>query len=195
MPTDKLYPAYVKIEYTSLYSPHDMIRPTLAWAGAGIGDPGTFATHNESTIAGDVMVEAFIDLMMDLYYTTATSVAYTIYNVPEIGADPQPVFGKNYATPGTITVDPDDDYQAWVSTLQARTSNFGLAKVNLIEAARSGFQGKQTGALTGAYLAFFNEWSAGTNGWAGRDNGRPAVYLNTNIKPNDTLIRQYKGIW
>lgn len=195
MPTDKLYPAYVKIEYTTLYSPHVMIRPTLQWSGSGLGDPGSFDTHDAVGIAGDVMVEAFMDIFMDLYFTTATTVSYTIYNVPSIGADPQPVFGKNYAVPGTVTVDPTDDYQAWVDTLLFRTTAFGIAKINLIEAQRAGFQGKQTGALSGANLALANEFTAASNGWAGRDNGRPMVYMWSQWKPNDRLIRQYRGLW
>lgn len=195
MPTDKLFPAYVKIDYTTVYAPHTMIRPTLAWNGAGIGVPGTFDTHAGGSIAGDTMVEGFIDLMMDLYYTNATSVAYTIYRIPNIGDDPQPVFAKNYATPGTIVIDPTDDYQAWVATMQWRSTSFGLARMNLIECQRAGFQGKQTGALTGAFAALAAEFQDTTKGWAARDNGRPAAYLSTTYKPNDRLIRQYRGLW
>lgn len=195
MPTDKLYPAFVKIEYTSAFAPHVMTRPTLAWSGSGLGDPGSFDTHDGVGIAGDVMVESFIDIMMNLYYTNAQSIAYTIYNVPTVGADPQPVFGKNYAAPGTVTIVPSDDYQAWVDTLQFRTAAFGLARVNLIEAQRAGFQGKQTAALTGANLALSNEFTAASNGWAGRDNSRPMVYMSSIWKPNDRLIRQYRGLW
>lgn len=194
MPTDKLYPAFVKIDYTTPYAPHTMVRPTLNWSGSGLGDPGTFITHAEGTIAGDEMVEQFIDLMMELYYTTSTTVAYTIYRVPEVDADPEPVFGKSYAVPGTITVDPTDKYKAWVATMQFRTTAFGIAKINLIEAQRAGFEGKQTGALTGDFAAFAANFTASTNGWAGRDNGRPLVYLNTIYNLNERLFRQYGRI-
>jgi len=132
---------------------------------------------------------------MDTYYTNCTSTAYTIYRVPSIGADPEPVFGKNYAAAGTVVIDPTDTPKAWVGTMQFRTTNFGLAKLNLIECIRAGYEGKQTGALAGAFLALSNLFCLTSNGWAGQDNGRPAVYLSTTYKPNDRLIREYHGLW
>lgn len=195
MPTDKLYPAYVRIEYVTPTTQHTMTRPTLQWNGDGIGDPGTFNAHVGAPVPGDTMVEDFIDAMMQLYLPDCNSVAYTIFNVPEVGEDPQPVFGKNYSSVGGAVETDAGSSKAWVNTMQFRTSNFGLARVNLMEAARYGADGKFTAPLAGSYAAFAAEFSDETNGWAGRDNGRPAVYLNSIWKPNDRLIREYKGLW
>lgn len=194
MPTDKLFPAFVKIEYVSVYSPHTMTRPTLNIVTTGLGDAGTCETHDAVGIATDVMVEAFIDLLLPMFLATTTIVGYTCYQVPFIGADPQPFFGKSYGGVGTASPTAAGQTKASTTTLMYRTTNFGLARLILVERPSYGENGKNTLPLSGDYAALNAEYTSVSNGWAGQDNGRPGQYLWRITRINDKLRRKYGGI-
>jgi hypothetical protein len=189
MPTDKLYPAYVNIDYHSQFGTHNMTLCMREITTTGIGDPGTLLAWDESTIAADVMVEALIDLMGAAVPSTITFDAYTLYRVPTVGADPQPIYTAAPAVVGSL-VGLTGQAKAVQVTVGFKTANFGDARIVFLDRPVNGSFGSfsDPGAEVGAVGA---EFMATSNAWAGRDNFRPAVLTNVSITLNKRLRRKY----
>ncbi len=192
MPTDKLFPAFVKIDYHSAFGAHVMTLCTRELATTGIGDPGSYEAWDFSTIAADVMIENFIDLFAAAIPAAMTVDAYTIYKVPTIGAPPQPVYTSPYVTVGSAA-GLTGQAKAVQVTIGFKTELFGDARIVVLDRPVNGSFGSFTDP--GAeFAALGAEFMAATNAWAGRDNARPAALTNASITLNKRLRRKYDMI-
>jgi len=189
MPTNKLFPAYVQIDYHSAFGTHVMTLPTRALNTTGIGDPGSYEAWDFSTIAADVMVEALIDLLGAAVPAAMTFDAYTLYKVPGIEESPQPVFTKPYLVIGTA-VGLTGHAKANQITVGFKTEAFGDSRIVILDRPANGNYGSFTDP--GAELQdVIDEFILPSNAWAGRDDARPAAFTNVSISLNKRLRRKY----
>jgi len=188
MSINSLFPAFIETRYTTPFTTHTQRFPCLAFSNSGFDDAGSFETHNAGSIAGDVMAEALIDLLADCVNPTTTYEDYTIYTLDDATATPKPVFGKVYTTVGTGVLTGVD--RAVQQTFTFRTSNFGFMKWVQLDRHTNNSFGKfitvdtETGLVATALMD-------PDNAWAGRDGGRPALYLSASITLNSRLERKY----
>jgi len=185
-----LFPAFVKIEYQSANAPHVMSLPTLAWNDPLDGSDGTFDTHGASTVDADTMINDLVDEIAKFYTSGLSFTGYTIFTLPSMTGDPLPKYSAQLSQVGVTT---SSTWQKAVQiTMTARTSAFGVAKIVMLDAISENNWDRIT-VLPGSgnVATLWAEWSDVTNGWAGRDNGRPATFLQVSKTLNEKLRRQY----
>jgi len=189
--TSSLFPAFIKVEYHSAYAPHIMLLPTREIdIDAGTPEDSTILAWDDSQINWVTMVTALITEMLPLFTITVNFDRATLFNVPELEADPQPISNATIDLPGS---DASPTYsQAVQLTATWRTSLFGISKLVLLDMESSGSFDKII-SLSGqpALTAINDEWVADTNGWAGRDNGQPNVFISATKTLNEKLRRAY----
>jgi hypothetical protein len=189
MPTDKLYPAYVNVDYHSNFGVHSMTLLTREISTSGIGDPGTVENWSGLPIAADVMVESLLTLLAAAVPNTITYDAYTIYKVPAIGEPGQPIYTNTVALVGSLT-GLTGQAKAVQVTVGFKTAAFGQAQIVILDRPVNGSFGSFTDP--GAEIQdVIDEFISPDAAWAGRDNFRPAVFTNVSICLNKRLRRKY----
>jgi len=188
---NNLYPSFVQIKYHSAYGNHAMTLPTLRWNADELGDPGTFDTHDGMGIAADTMIEALAATLLPFYPDTVIFDGYTIFNAPVLSTPLvfNPVYAASLALEGTDAT-PDGVDKAVQYTIGYRTTLFGRSQIVLLDKPAGNTWGNVT-TPDAATLALTAEFTAATNGWAGRDNGRPFTFTNISISLNKRLRRKY----
>lgn len=191
---NNLYPSFVRINYHSEFGPHAMTLPTLRWTAGLLGEPGEFDTHDGFGIASDVMVEALVAKLKAFYPVTANFDSYIVFNAPTLSVPLvfNPVYQKLINVAGT-DVAPDGASKAVQFTVGLRTVTFGRSQIVLLDRPSGDTWGNVTtpDAIT---TALIDEFTAVSNGWAGRDNGRPFTFTNVSISLNKRLRREYHMI-
>jgi len=188
---NNLYPSWVRINYHSAFGTHTMTLPTLRWNAGTLGNPGTFDTHDAAGIAADVMVEAFVDLLAPKVPSTTVFDNYEIFNAPVLSVPlvADPVYGAALAVAGSLA-SPTGAAKAVQYTIGMRTVLFGRSQIVLLDVPSGNTWGNVT-TPDGATQDIIDEFTADTNGWAGRDGGRPFYFTNISISMNKRLRRKY----
>lgn len=190
MASNSLYPAFVRIHYHSPFGLHTMTLPTLAYSTAAPGEVGNFATWDEDSIVAPVMVNNLVAVLLDEYEPTdITFDSFDIFTMDSPSADPQWQYGEALGDIGT-GVDLDGWRQATQATFTFRTSLGGISRLVLLDKPTNNAFGRYT-VPSAPETAIIDEFTAVTNGWAGRDGGRPLVFKNVTVKTNDRLRREY----
>lgn len=190
MAANSLYPAFVRIQYHSPFGLHVMTLPTLEYSTAAPGEVGNFATWDEDSIVAPVMVNNLVATILDEYEPAdITFDSFDIFTMASAEADPLWQYGEALGDVGT-GVDLDGWRQAVQATFTFRTSLGGISRLVLLDKPTNNLFGRYTvpGVTEAAMIA---EFTAVTNGWAGRDGGRPLIFKNVTIKTNDRLRREY----
>jgi hypothetical protein len=183
-----LGPYFARIFYHSPQAPHTATLPTKTWSPDG--GAGNFATWDGGSISASVMVNALVDKVKALFPSDCSFDSYSIFSQPTPSDEPIPLFSEAVTT-GTGT----DSTGTWASATElifiARSTNFGIAKLSLLDAVTNGtFLPMLT--LSGLYSDIFAEWTDEGNGWAARDNGRPATFLKMTTNINQALRKEYR---
>lgn len=191
MPTtlNRLYPSFVAIDYTSQWGQHRQTIPTLQWNGSGLGDPGTFDTHDSVGIVSTVMIDALIAVYRPILPEEITLVSYTIYNLPTMTSIPQPVYGEAIGLAGTDSTT-IGQARATQWTLSIRTTAFGLFKFTVLDRANGNVWGNVT-TMDSVTEDLFDEICSAGNGWSGRGGGRPLSFMGISVSLNKRLRRKY----
>jgi len=188
---NNLYPSFAQINYHSAYGNHVMTLPTLRWNAGLLGAAGTFDTHDSVGIAANTMVTALVALLRPFYPSTVIFDSYEIFNAPVLSTPLvfNPVYGASLALAGT-NADPEGVDKAVQYTIGYRTTSFGRSQIVLLDVPAGNTWGNVTTPdtlVTNLTAAF----TAESNGWAGRDNGRPFYFTNVSISLNKRLRRKY----
>jgi hypothetical protein len=191
MAPNSLYPAFVVIDYHSLWGAHKMTIPTRAWDYSG-GTPasGAFADWEEGQKEADVMVNDLVDELAPFFLATTTFDLYTIYTMASATAAPTPVYSAALGIDGTSIE--TEQAKGVQTTFTFRTDLFGIFKLVLLDApAAAGFDRILSFDASPAALAVLGEVSALANAWAGRDGGRPNTLVQIAYTLNEKLRREY----
>lgn len=188
---NNLYPAYVQIAYHSAYGNHIMTLPTLDWTAGVLGAPGEFETHDGVGIAANTMVEALVATFLPFYGSTVVFDTYTIFKSPALSVPLvfNPVYQAALGDAGSDATPLGVD-KAVQYTIGFRTVTFGRSQVVLLDKPAGNTWGNVT-TPDAETLALIAEFTAESNGWAGRDNGRPFTFTNISISMNKRLRRKY----
>lgn len=188
---NNLYPSYVMIQYHSSYGNHTMTLPTLRWTSTGLGLPGVFETHDTLGKPADEMVEELVALFRPLYSDSVIFDTYTIFDIPTLSLPivANPVFQDSLALAGTDAT-PEGVDKAVQYTIGYRTTLYGRSQIVLLDKPAGNTWGNVT-VPDAATIAISAEFTSDTNGWAGRDGGRPYTFTNISISMNKRLRRKY----
>lgn len=183
-----LGPSYVKIDYHSPYGMHSHTLPTLQWSSTGLGNPGSFATHDTVGMAGDIMVTVLVDLLAENVPDTIQYDAFTIFNFDADQDRFLPVYGLSYVAVGSLVV--VGQQKAVQVTYSLFTELFHQFKLVLLDRPCANVWGNTT-VLAATESPIITQLTDSGNGWAGRDGARPFLYRGTSISLNKRLRRKY----
>jgi hypothetical protein len=186
--TNFLGPYFVRINYHYILGPHTMTIPTNVWSPDG--GVGTFATWDDGAAAADTMITELVTLMLPFFDVNTQFDNWTVFQWDAPNLEPIPrVAGAFTSLVGTAS---DGKWSAAVEQIiTARTTNFGIAKLDFLDAdSKNNFN--PINAASGALLTLMAAWGALINGWRGRDNGRPDVFLKMTTNLNQKLRKTYR---
>lgn len=187
-----LSPAFVRINYHSAYGLHTQTIPTLDWAPTfAIGGKGNFGTWDTIGYDADAMIQELITAEADIMPAGVEFDNYIIYTQATPTADPQPRASGTLAIPGAVA-SPGWNKAVQV-TISMRTSNFGIFKLVLLDAATGDDFAKETVTVPmSALQAIFDILIDTARGWSGQDNGRPETFISQTKDLNDRLRKTYR---
>jgi hypothetical protein len=189
-----LFPAFVKLEYTTTFAPHVAILP--------IRDTPIFDADPELTTVEnwDGAQVPLSDMVIDLatamakYYTADD--AFTLYSTwTMLTPTSDPVFQE------TLRLDPiivgTGTTIGWQKAVQSthsfRTSLGGTSKLVCLDAGSFNAWDKQVDPTGSAdLLAIIAAWTSNSNAFAGRDGGRPSTFMQLTKTLNEKLRRAYR---
>lgn len=179
-----LGPYYVQINYHGAQAPHTMTIPTLAWNSSQ-----DFDTHALGTIGDSLMITNLVDSMLDMFLSDTVFDNWTVFKQLLPTDKPLPVnSGKFTGKVGTGAL------TGWAAAVEVqfimRTVSFGIAKLVLLDAASSNVFFPVLTPTT-EQAAVIAEWTDIGNGWCGRDNTRPNVFLKLTKNLNQKLRQEY----
>lgn len=193
MAPHSLSPAWVRLDYHSIYGSHVQLITTVAWIPTSVtGTMGSYLAWSGSPVDAEVMIDAMVDKLADLHVVSTSFDLATIYTQ---ATPTSPSFiqrQKSLAVPGTAgAVGPAMAIQ---STLNMRTTLAGPFKLDLLDASALNLQMTKIRSLgfPPAVNALVAEATAFSNGWAGRDDSRPNIALSWTMTENNALRRRYK---
>jgi hypothetical protein len=193
MAPNSIAPAFVKINYASEFAPHSMEIPCVpVIAAVGGGAPYTFDLRGlEIDVPVSTGVMDFINLVKIFFHSTVKFIDWTLYTLADPDAPALPVQTGSINVAGTNAS--DTWYKAVQRTHTWRTDAFGVYKLVLLDAISSNNFDKQTELVVDSALANLSNYVTADATWfAGRDGGRPDVFLQVSITLNEKLRRSYR---
>lgn len=186
-----LYPAFVRLFYHTAFGQHVQTVPTKQWfAVGGTNGFGSYLNWEDDEVDAQDMIDALVDELKDFQPTTGIYDSATIYTMTSETADPRPRFSIPLAVTGTAVT---ADVPASQATLSARTTDFGVAKLEWFDATPStDFLPVRTLPGSGQPLDLWNVWSSTDWAWSGRDGFRPATFMQVSYTLNEALRRSYR---
>jgi len=193
MTANSLYPAFVRIDYTSIYGPHSMTIPSVpVIAAVGGGAPYVFDLRGAAIdVPVSTSVEDFVDVIKPFFIASTIFNSYTLFTMADPEATPVPVQGGALNIAGTGGDTTWEKAVQW--TITWRTDSFGIFKLVLLDAVSNNNFDKITDADSDVGLDPVNEYVTADVTWiAGRDGGRPDVFLQAAKTLNEKLRRSYR---
>jgi len=186
-----LDPAFVQINYHSMYAPHKMIIPTLAWDDSiGTGGVGGYEAYDTSPRDGLEMITDFVTLLKVLHPTTTVFDDFVIFTKASPEAENLPVASAVLDIDGTGA---GAAVPAAMQTWSFRSANFNPFKlVQLDLVCATNFLPTKVSALTADQLAVVQDLTSVSNAFAARDGSRISSLIQITAKLSDVLRKAYR---
>lgn len=189
MATNKLFPAFFRVQYHSSKAPHVATIPIRELVTAGAGDVGEIRRWDDTLVASNTAIEDFIDLWATMVSNELTFDRWQLFKVASVGALPTWIWEAAYSVVGSATIAAGQVF-AVQHTMTFRSSNNGLFKLVTLDRKSGGFWGRSyvPSSIEQAMIDFI----IGTSSWiAARDDGRPVAFNRLTVSENDRLAREY----
>lgn len=189
---NSLSPAFVKINYQSIYAPHSMTIPSVPLIAAVGEAPPYFDLRGlEIDVNADTAIRDFVNVIKTQFPVSTNFVDYVLYSQPGVGDTPLPVWSASLNIAGA-GVD-GDTHKATQRTFSWRATDFTLFKLVMLDVGVAGNYDKTT-SLTGdpAKIAIDDYVTANETWIASRGGGRPSTFLSFTETLNEKLRRSYR---
>lgn len=190
---NSLFPAFVRIDYTSAYGVHSMTVPSVPVQNAGgADDPWYFTLRGaELPVQVQIAVPDFVDVIKIYFPNTVVFQAYTLFTKADADAAPQPRESKTLNIAGT------NGGATWSKAVQQtwtwRTDEFGLFKLVFLDVASNNNFNRVAAIVGGTADVDLHAYVTAPETWiAGRDGGRPNTFLQMAATLNEKLRRSYR---
>jgi hypothetical protein len=161
-------------------------------AAVGGGAPYVFDLRGleiDVPVAG--AIEDFVDVIKAAYKTTYNFQSWTLFTMEDPEATPIPVQSGNLNIAGTNASTTWD--KAVQQTLTWRTDAFGIFKLVLLDSVSDGSFDKVVDVEANPGIEAIHDYVTADETWlAGRDGGRPNVFLQNAKTLNEKLRRSYR---
>lgn len=190
---NSLYPAFVRIDYTSQWGPHSMTIPSVPVEPTTIGGSVYQFILRGAALPANVegAVTDFVNLLKPKFEATTRFNAYTLFTMSAPDATPTPVESNILGIPGVAGGASWD--KAVQATLTWRTDEFGIFKMVLLDCISNNSFDKLTDLSADPSVEDLSDYvTAGVTWVAGRDGGRPNTFLQMAVTLNEKLRRSYR---
>lgn len=186
-------PAFVRINYVTLYAPHTMEVPSVPIVPNILSASGWDFSLRGAEIPVDVgtAVRALVAKLKVFHKSTTVFTDYIAYTQDDPDLPATPVLSEALGIAGTTAL------TGWAKAVEAtwtfRTDSFGLSKIVMLDIPDEASYDKETD-LSGSVIkdALMDYWVAAATWVAGRDGGRPATFLQISKTLNEKLRRAYR---
>lgn len=190
MSNNSLYPAFIRIDYTSAYAPHSMTIPTVP-----IEMSGGVAYFNPEgappSVTVQSQVDAYIAIIKPYFQTSTTFQSWQAFTMASPSSVPFPVASGGIAVAGTGAFVAGYDIKATQMTWTYRSVLGGVFKLIFLDATINGWD-KITNRNDAA-VDPVNDYVLDVQTWMrARDNGAPGVFLQRAHTLNERLRRSYR---
>lgn len=191
MTQGSLSPAYVVLNYHSIYGTHKATIPTKEWFPTNLtGDLGSYENWNGIPVDAEEMITAYAEAVMAFYPTSASFDVAEIWTKADADSPAYPRRTKNIAVAGGDATPP------WTKAVEhqwiLRGDDFSIMKLVWLDAPQPDSWDALTD-LTGnvpalaVYDAIVNpDWA-----WSTRKNAQPLTFIKVTYKLNDKLRDEY----
>lgn len=185
-------PTQILINYHSAFGFHKMALNANEWHSTpDVNGSGAIEAWDATLIDTDDMVKALVTLFAPFFPATVSFDNYIVFTYASPTADPVPVASGALTTIGTSGT--PGWSKAVQATLSFRTDLFGIAKIVFLDYDSQDSFDKTVIIPGGSPLEDLrDEFVLDTNGWSGRDGGRPDTYLSATVTLNEKLRKSYR---
>lgn len=191
MSVGTLSPAYVQLNYHSIYGAHVALIPTKEWFPTSLtGHLGSYSNWLSIPCDAEAMIQDYADAMMAFYPSTAGTDTATIWTKATPTSPAYPRAQYPITSPGTLSM------PGWSKAVQhqyiLRGTDFSLMKLLFLDCpiggswdALSDISGSAEAiAVVGAITS--DSWA-----WQTRKDAQPFSFVKITYKLNDKLRDQY----
>lgn len=193
MAPNSLSPAFVRINYSSIYGPHSMTVPSVPIIDGGLdSDSGGYQFDLRGgaiPVAIDGAIRDFVTLMANFHATTTDFIDYVAYTQADPTSVAVPIWSR------ALGIDGAADDALWAKAVQNtwtfRADDFTLFKLVGLDVMAQTFN-RVTDRLASASLDDLVEYVTDDVTWlASRGGGRPVTFLQQATTLNEKLRRAY----
>lgn len=188
-----LSPAFVRIDYTSIYAPHSMEIPSVAVGLTdGADSPYEFLLPTPlAPIEVEEAVTAYVNIIKAFFIPSTVFNGYTLFTQADENSPAVPVETNSLNIVGTAGTTSWEKAVQW--TVTWRTTAFGVFKVVFLDAISNNDFDKITNEADDVGLDPVHDYVTNTGTWVrGRDGGKPKTFLQASKTLNEKLRRSYK---
>jgi hypothetical protein len=185
-------PTQILINSHSAYGFHKSALNANEWHSTpDVGGAGAIEAWDATLIDTDDMVVALVTLLAPFFPASYHFDNYIVFTYATPDADPVPVASNPLTVVGTSAA--PGWSKATQTTLSFRTDLFGIAKIVLLDVdSQDSFDKTVVVPPATPLEALVTEFTLDTNGWSGRDGGRPDTYISATTTLNEKLRREYR---
>lgn len=187
-----LDPAFVRIDYTSVFGAHVHIIPTKAWIPTSLtGTMGSYLDWTGTPTDAEDMIDALVAQFAAIHKDDTTYTLATIYTKAGVDAPSLPVATKALAVAGTSAL--TTHAKAIQAIFNLRTAGIQPMKLVFLDVphAATDFLKETPFTFSAAQNAIFSEIESNANAWSGRDNTQAITAVSVTWDINKSLRKRY----
>lgn len=193
MASNSLSPAFVRIDYKSEFGPHSMTIPSVP-VTAAVGGVTPYKFDLRGLAVDTFVTESvtdWVNIIKVAFKNTIVFKSFTLFTQADAESTPLPVQGGILNIAGTNAA--AGWYKAVQQTITFRTDTFGRFKIVLLDVNSYNSFDKLEVLTPGDLLEDIVDYATADVTWfAGRDGGRPDVFLQSAVTLNEKLRRSYR---
>jgi len=187
------FPAFVRLDYHSVYAPHVQLLHVREWLPTSItGSMGSFVAWDSTPIDAEAMIDSMVALLAHQFKSTTHYDLATIYTMADLDGQAIPRASKVLTAVGDNAVGGPD--KATQATLNMRSSDNNPAKLVFLDCpvGTSNFDKQPPSSFSSVIQDIYDEISADSNAWSAKDDTQIASPISLTITLNERLRREYR---
>jgi len=187
-----LDPAFVRLDYVSVWGPHVHLIPTKEWLPTSIsGTMGSYVDWTSTPVDAEAMIDDLVAAFAPIHKDNTNYTLATIYTKDGVDAPAIPVATKALSVAGSSAL--TTHAKAIQATFNMRTLGVQPFKLVFLDVPHSGgdFDKETPFTFSAAEIAIFAEVMNPARAWAGRDNTQGAAAISVTWNINQSLRKRY----
>lgn len=187
-----LEPAFLRLDYTSVFGPHAHLIPLKEWISTSLtGTMGSFIAWDASTVDAEAMIDALVAVFAPVHKDDTTYTQATIFTKADEASPSLPVASKSLSVAGSSIL--TTHAKAIQAVLNMRSLGIQPVKLVFLDVPHpaTDFLKEAPGDFDANWLAIVAEFTDAGNAWSARDNTRPNSAVSITWDINKSLRKRY----